>query len=494
MANIGYYDLLAGQGNNTTGSPEAAILAAGHTPVQIFSLTPAELGTLEVLFILNSSTNTDYTDYATEYLLALPNIQAAVESGMQLVISDQAIGANTASILPGLPSGVTFTASPVNDVDLTFNGFPVLTNGLGGPIDSASLDSGPGAPVVANGYVDISGTAPGTVFSELHVEGQPAQNVSISYTLGTNGAFVSYTSLRLDAFLTNGTDAAVNPALTANMQAFTTNYLLYSTIEGFTKAPAFLNSLALDAPSGDTHIAIIEGFDFDNDPLSFSITGGLDASLFAINANSGQLTFITPQDFNAPNDNGTDGIYNVEIGVADGTHSTRQDFVVTLNDGAVSNSSPQAPDDVVFSGLNENSTVFLLLSDFGYANASALDPDFENNNADVTFTFVRQDTGTISTFRGDQFGTFGLGVGFEGTNVIDVYVEDGNENGSTPTPSTLTFNVTSNTGQSARRLILMAQMAMGQSFRFNLFPVVLVWTSPLATPRSPTMVLLSRSV
>ena len=45
--------------------------------------------------------------------------------------------------------------------------------------------------------------------------------------------------------------------------------------------------------------------------LTYAITGGADASRFAINASTGVLTFVTAPDYEAPTDAGGDNVYDV---------------------------------------------------------------------------------------------------------------------------------------------------------------------------------------
>ena len=52
--------------------------------------------------------------------------------------------------------------------------------------------------------------------------------------------------------------------------------------------------------------------------LSYSISGGADASKFTINADTGALSFITAPNFEAPTDAGGNNVYDVIVQVSDG--------------------------------------------------------------------------------------------------------------------------------------------------------------------------------
>lgn len=84
------------------------------------------------------------------------------------------------------------------------------------------------------------------------------------------------------------------------------------------------NSLAIPAD--------ILASDVDGDALSFTITGGADAALFAINEATGALGFVSAPDFEAPDDAGGDNVYDVQIGVSDGDVTTTADIAVTVAD------------------------------------------------------------------------------------------------------------------------------------------------------------------
>ncbi|SVA48177.1 uncharacterized protein METZ01_LOCUS101031, partial [marine metagenome] len=72
--------------------------------------------------------------------------------------------------------------------------------------------------------------------------------------------------------------------------------------------------------------------DVDGDTLTYSITGGDDQALFAIDSSTGTLSFITAPDYENPGDSDEDNIYSVEVTVSDGNGgSTSQSYVITVN-------------------------------------------------------------------------------------------------------------------------------------------------------------------
>ena len=68
--------------------------------------------------------------------------------------------------------------------------------------------------------------------------------------------------------------------------------------------------------------------------LTFSISGGADAAMFAIDAATGALAFVSAPDFEAPTDADGDNIYDVVVQVADGSLIDTQAIAVSVTNVA----------------------------------------------------------------------------------------------------------------------------------------------------------------
>ncbi len=66
--------------------------------------------------------------------------------------------------------------------------------------------------------------------------------------------------------------------------------------------------------------------------LTYSISGGVDSVLFAIDPSSGALSFVAAPDFESPADSGADNVYDVDVRVSDGTLTDTQQVAVTVSD------------------------------------------------------------------------------------------------------------------------------------------------------------------
>jgi len=68
-----------------------------------------------------------------------------------------------------------------------------------------------------------------------------------------------------------------------------------------------------------TEVTTVTAGDPDDTALTYAIVGGADQGHFEIDAATGVLTFLTPPDFMAPTDDGSDNSYEVAVAASDGT-------------------------------------------------------------------------------------------------------------------------------------------------------------------------------
>ena len=80
-------------------------------------------------------------------------------------------------------------------------------------------------------------------------------------------------------------------------------------------------------------IEAIDDVDTEGNGLTYSLSGGDDASLFSIDSITGALSFITPPDFENAADANSDNIYEVDVTLTDsGTLSTTKNLSITVSD------------------------------------------------------------------------------------------------------------------------------------------------------------------
>ena len=67
--------------------------------------------------------------------------------------------------------------------------------------------------------------------------------------------------------------------------------------------------------------------------MTYSISGGDDASLFTINSTSGLLSFATAPDYETPTDTNKDNTYSVQVTATDsGGLKTNQTIAISVTD------------------------------------------------------------------------------------------------------------------------------------------------------------------
>ena len=193
------------------------------------------------------------------------------------------------------------------------------TTGFGGTLDLATLNGQTGFAIGGAAAGDFSGqsvSAAGDVngdgFDDLIIGAPQADpsgraNAGSSYVLF--GA-ANVTRLTNDATVTV-TVTGVNdaPVITSNGGGATGGYTIVENTTGPNTVTAF------DPDAGAN--------------LTYSIIGGADAALFAINA-AGVLSLINPANFEAPADQNADNVYQVVVRVSDGQLTDTQTLNVTV--------------------------------------------------------------------------------------------------------------------------------------------------------------------
>nr|MDA7554978.1 cadherin domain-containing protein [Gammaproteobacteria bacterium] len=168
-------------------------------------------------------------------------------------------------------------------------------------------------------------------------------NPTVTYSI-TGGADASSFALTAAGVLTiSGTDYEsgktsyeVTVTATDNDGANATPQTITVTIDDVNdNAPVFTSSAAVTIDENTTDIVTLVTTDEDaNSTVSYSITGGADATSFAVDQATGVLTLKAKPDFENPADANTDNIYNVTVTVTDndGDNETTQDISVTIKD------------------------------------------------------------------------------------------------------------------------------------------------------------------
>ncbi|MDT8857835.1 DUF4082 domain-containing protein [Paracoccaceae bacterium Fryx2] len=98
-------------------------------------------------------------------------------------------------------------------------------------------------------------------------------------------------------------------------------------------APVFTSSTSFLAAENQLAAALVAASDAEGNALTYTIAGGADASLFGINATTGLVSFLVAPDFELPADAGGNNVYDLIVGVSDGTAPVvTKSIAVTVTD------------------------------------------------------------------------------------------------------------------------------------------------------------------
>ena len=141
-----------------------------------------------------------------------------------------------------------------------------------------------------------------------------------------------------------------------------------------TTPPVFTSPAAVSV--AENRMAAYEAVatDADGDALVYSLSG-TDAALFTIDATTGEVSFITAPDFEAPGDDGGDNIYDIIVTASDGTNSTNHNVAITVTDvnDLVPLSSLDGSNGFILNGIDSGDYSGISVSSAGDVNGDGYD-------------------------------------------------------------------------------------------------------------------------
>jgi hypothetical protein len=196
------------------GTPEAQIIAAGHTPVALASApNAANLSGVSILWA------EDCGD------LADPGVAQAVANGMTLIVHNQS--GNSGWFLPGGANLVN--AAGVSGADIEFTAAAPFLSGPGGVLTNTSLDNGSASN---HGAKTPESLPAGSIV--WATTANPAHIVTFAYTYGAGK--VVYSTIPLQCYLGAQCEGVV--AAVPGMKAYATNLIACSLNADCTPPPA----------------------------------------------------------------------------------------------------------------------------------------------------------------------------------------------------------------------------------------------------------------
>jgi len=187
---------------------------------------------------------------------------------------------------------------------------------------------------VQGSFSNLTSALRDTCASGVDSEGNPIDSIHIhSAAAGTNGGIIRALTVTADANQLGGTFNGVF-TLSDSQVTLAKNNGLYVNIHTLNNPGGELRGqIILDTvpiAENTTAVTTVSAIDPEGNALTYSLSGGADRTLFAINPTTGALSFVTAPNFEAPADAGTNNIYNVQVQVSDGTTPVIRDLTVTV--------------------------------------------------------------------------------------------------------------------------------------------------------------------
>jgi len=222
------------------------------------------------------------------------------------------------------------------------------------------------APAISSSSFSIAelSTSVGTVAAS-----DPDAGSSLSYSLTSGTGAVDDAKFSINSstggisFLAtpdyeSPTDSGLNNTydLTVNVSdgSLTTSKIISVAVANVNESPSF--SIASSQSYTENSAATISVTASDPDAsssLTYSLSG-TDASKFSISS-SGNLSFAAAPDYETPVDSGGNNIYNVSVGVSDGSISSTVSLVITVSDDTTDNFGIKLPGKVAIAELKKES-------------------------------------------------------------------------------------------------------------------------------------------
>jgi Peptidase M10 serralysin C terminal/Cadherin domain/Bacterial pre-peptidase C-terminal domain len=208
------------------------------------------------------------------------------------------------------------------------------------------------APVITSGATATTAeNVTGTVYTATATD---AEGDTITYSLtGTDAALFQIDSATgAVSFLTapdfenpadSGGDNVYDVTVVASDGALTDTQNVAITVTNVNEAdaPVFNSGASQTVSENQSSAYVARATDPQGDTITYSISG-TDAALFSIDAASGEVSFLTAPDFEAPGDAGGDNVYDITVVASDGTNSNSQNVAITV--GNVSAEGADVPE------------------------------------------------------------------------------------------------------------------------------------------------------
>ncbi|HEX9946292.1 MAG TPA: cadherin domain-containing protein, partial [Allosphingosinicella sp.] len=237
------------------------------------------------------------------------------------------VGANNVyDVVVKVSDGSLFDTQAIAVTVTNLNEAPVITSGGGGASAVYSVAEN-GSFVGTQSASDPESTS----VSWSIVGGADAAKFTINWTGGLN--FVAAPNFE------SPTDSGANNVYDVIVQAsdgtFTDTQAIAVTVTNVNEAPVITSggagaTAAITVGENGLVATTVASTDPENTARTYSISGGVDAAKFSIDAATGVLSFVAAPDFEAPADSGANNVYDVIVRASDGILADTQALAVTV--------------------------------------------------------------------------------------------------------------------------------------------------------------------
>ncbi|WP_020558677.1 cadherin domain-containing protein [Thiofilum flexile] len=186
------------------------------------------------------------------------------------------------------------------------------------------------------------------------------------------------------------------------------------------------DSASVTIPENTTAVTTVTAIDPDNDVLTYSISGGVDATKFSINPSTGVLVFVIAPDYENPTDVDANNAYEVQVSVWDGRGGADvQDLTVIVTDVA-----ENTPPIITSNGGGDSASVTIPENTTAVTTVTATDADNDvltytiTGGADAAKFTLNSSTGVLVFNTAPDYET-PTDVGADNNYEVQVTVSDG---------------------------------------------------------------------
>lgn len=218
--------------------------------------------------------------------------------------------------------------SNIASVDLVISGTVDAT----APVVTSSSPVNSGTNISINTAIDI-------VFSEamdsstmttssLRLQDSASNNISGSVTYNSATFTATFTPTNSLAYATDYTLSVLVSATDTSGNQLAAVELINFQTEASNEAPVPSSPNSYNVSEGNSTVGTVTAVDPESDALTFSLSG-VDAATFSIGSVSGELTFATEPDFEAPGDLDSNNVYEITVVISDSVNSA--DHNISIN-------------------------------------------------------------------------------------------------------------------------------------------------------------------